>query len=113
MFVEISNTKTKSFILGGIYRSPNSSISHRENQNEMIDNLHMCNKDIILVGDWNYPEIDWKLKQSIMSASHPSSGFLQSCSYTSLVQLVSDPPEQRERVQEIPLILFLPTVKKL
>ena len=58
MFVEILNTKTKSFIVGVIYRSPNSSLSYTENLNEMIDNLHMCNKDIILVGDWNYPEID-------------------------------------------------------
>ena len=91
MFVEISNTKTKSFIVSVIYRSPNSSLSHSKNLNEMIDNLHICYKDIIFVGDRNYPGIDGKAKQNMMSANHPSSGFLQSCSNASLVQLVSEP----------------------
>ena len=51
----------------------------------------MCKKDITLVGDWNYPQIIWKLKQSIMPPNHPSSTFLQSCSTASLAQLVKEP----------------------
>ena len=69
MFVEISKTTTKSLIVGVIHRSPSSSLFHNENLNEMIDNLHKFNDDIIFVSDWNYAEINWKLKQSMMSAS--------------------------------------------
>ena len=58
MFVEISDTKSKRFIVGVIYRSPNSSLYHSQNLNELIDNLHMCKKDLILAVDWNYPEIN-------------------------------------------------------
>ena len=66
IFVEISNTRSKPFIVGVIYRSPKSSLFHSQNLYELIGNLHMCKKDIILVSDWNYPKINWKLKQSIV-----------------------------------------------
>ena len=44
MFVEISDTKTKSLVVGVIYRSPNSSLIYSQNLNEMIENLHCVTK---------------------------------------------------------------------
>ena len=86
--VKVSDTRSKLFIVGIIYRSPNSSLCYSQDLNKLIDNLHMYKKDIILGGDWNYPETNWKLKQSIMPPDHPSSTFQQSCSNASLAQLV-------------------------
>ena len=79
----------------------------------MIDSVHVRNKDIILVGDWNYPKIDWKVRRSMMSANHPSSGFLRSCRNASLVQLVSEPTRVKRMSAENILDLVLANCKEI
>ena len=90
-FVEISNGKFKSFLLGVVYRSPNASVLHSQTVNDLIEALHTTNKNLLLVGDFNYPQIDWIKKISKASNTHPSSRFLQCCSNASLTQLVEEP----------------------
>ena len=43
-FVEISNGKFKSFLLGVVYRSPNASVLHSQTVNDLIEALHTTKK---------------------------------------------------------------------
>ena len=44
-----------------------------------------------MLGDWNYPEIDWAALKSNISENHPATGFLLACSNASLVQKINVP----------------------
>ena len=96
-FVEVSNTNSldKSFIVGAIYRSPNADAAHNQALNELIESPCFATKDVLILGDWNYPEIDWSVPTCVTSENHPACMFLASCSTASLTQHVMHPTRVR------------------
>jgi len=63
-------------VVGVCYRSPNLQFSDRDNNNElcnMIEEVH--GKSVILMGDFNYPDIDWS---SMQGQSRDSQQFVNS-----------------------------------
>ena len=74
-FVEITFKNSKSLVIGVAYRSPNAESAHNQALNDLFDGLYSTTKHIILLGDLNYPEIDWAALKSNSSENHPATGF--------------------------------------
>ena len=67
-----------------IYRSPNSSI---ENNNKLNDLIRSIPENSVIVGDFNYPSVDWEL----MRARGNATDFLDALSENFLTQHVTFP----------------------
>ncbi|XP_033731479.1 uncharacterized protein LOC117321118 [Pecten maximus] len=79
-----------------VYRSPNSS-NENNNLNYLIDimeNTHTSH--VLLVGDFNYKEIDWEKQMSSTGPNHPSTKFLETIRDKLLSQHVISPTRYRE-----------------
>ena len=88
-FLNISYNK-QNLICGVVYRSPNSTLENDKSLNELIDlasNLSISSK-LMLVGDFNYKDIDWKSYSSKHSLNHPVSNFLDTLLKNNLFQHV-------------------------
>ena len=93
-FVDLSNGSSKLLTIGAVYRSPNATREHSQLLNKLIDDLQFTKKNIIIIGDWNYPEINWSSKSCCVAETHPASEFLQSYGNTSLTQLIDKPTKE-------------------
>ena len=62
MFIKINISKEKYFVFGAIYRSPNCSEKENDDICTQIYNVskrfHGLDQKYVIVGDFNYPEID-------------------------------------------------------
>ena len=69
---------------GVVYRSPNSSICINDNINTVLQRAYQLSNftQLLLMGDFNYPEIDWSSSTVIGSDSIPAAVFLNSCEDT-------------------------------
>ena len=79
-------------MIGLCYRSDNTLVVGQENEVRLRGLLHeVCNQHLILMGDFNYPGIDWSLNSTSASVNYGTSDFLQTVDYCFLVQHVQDP----------------------
>ena len=84
-------------ILGCIYRSPNST---EENNNYLIKLINeVCanlreNEKIVIMGDFNLPDIDWQLMKS-RSTNGFSTNFVDVVQDNYLNQMVAEPTRAR------------------
>ena len=63
IFVKVKLLSKKIVLLGCIYRSPNSTNENNENLLLLLEEVCGLRRDIlIIVGDFNYKEVDWVLK---------------------------------------------------
>ena len=53
IWLEISPPKSKSFLVGNMYRPPDSRVEYNDRFEEFIDSLIDENKEFILLGDFN------------------------------------------------------------
>ena len=87
----------ENFILSVIYRSPNCNDVDNENLNNFIS--HMCQNHgknkIIIMGDFNFPDIDWTMDISNKSEEHIASKFLSCTHENYLNQIVNSPTHFR------------------
>ena len=63
LFIKINQINThNSLIMGCVYRSPSSSTSNDEHLCELLNDVFSVsnNNNVIVVGDFNYPHIDWE-----------------------------------------------------
>ena len=59
IWVRLEITPKNHILLGGIYRSPNSNTYNNDLLIDLFDKL-TNNTDIVVMGDFNFKEIDWK-----------------------------------------------------
>jgi len=83
-------------VVGVVYRSPSSS----DVQNEQLPNMlrEVANgksSHVMIMGDFNYPEIDWGLQMSSAPSKHSSHVFLTGCMDSFLFQHVQQPTHYR------------------
>jgi hypothetical protein len=70
VFVECHPQNGRNLLVGLIYRSPNSSPENTEKLNSLLKQASETAKgDLILLGDYNFPEIDWSQEISNASAT--------------------------------------------
>ena len=74
IFCRISNPDGQHFVFGVIYRSPNCTTNETNDLNNQIkfvaNKTLSSNEKLILVGDFNYKEIDWENEICHTALSH-------------------------------------------
>ena len=83
-------------LIGVLYRSPGSSVSEN---NMFIEQFSTVMKEkhshLLIIGDFNFPEIDWSLQISNASRNHPSHDFISCYKDSFLYQHVTQPTHYR------------------
>ena len=106
VWCQINLKNNDKMIVGCIYRSPNSTI---ENNKELFQLLNSVNNKhfshILIVGDFNCKEIDWRLQSTSVNENHVASQLLECVRDCFMYQHVAEPT--RFRIGEISSILDL------
>ena len=82
----------ENIVLACVYRSPNSTHDNSNNINKSLENLlrRFClNLNLLVVGDFNYPKIDWEHYSTSSSPNDLNSKFLEctrDCFFEQLLQ---------------------------
>jgi len=89
-------TRTETMAIGVVYRSPNST----EQQNRSMEaNIRSTADDqfhyFLLMGDFNFPEIDWNIFQVNAADNHPAVSFMNCIQDLFLHQHVLEPTHYR------------------
>ncbi len=94
--------------IGCMYRSPNSDAENDEKLREQIRSLkeHKHEK-LLLMGDFNHPQIDWTNKVCLENLQHPAMKFLECTQDAYLYQHVQEPTRVRMGQQSNILDLVL------
>ena len=96
-WVESKLRDADTLLIGVFYRSPNSS---RENHDKLRDLIHEAvsrkSSHLLLMGDFNYNDIDWRLETSPPRLDHPAMAFKECLRDCYLFQRVKDPTYYRE-----------------
>ena len=99
LFLKVISSKC-SFVLGIVYRSPSCQEEENDKINTQIDSaikhLKSQSEHLILLGDFNYPEISWEDETCSHAPSHKSAdSFLENFHFNDLSQLVTEPTHHR------------------
>ena len=107
LWISIRLLSQDKLLLGGIYRSPSTDITTSTKQlSSLLKIVTDTNPShLIIMGDFNYPEIDWNYTISRAAGIHPSHIFLHSIQDSLLYQHVTQPT--RHRLGESPNTLDL------
>lgn len=106
--VEIKDKDNNWILIQCIYRSPNSTGNFMEEIRELLElkaNQYHHFPNTIIVGDFNFREINWETESTNSSENHPSNAFLELVKDNFLQQHVNKPT--RIRGNDQPSILDL------
>ncbi|MES9905973.1 MAG: reverse transcriptase family protein [Sedimenticola sp.] len=93
----IKLTNHDTLLIGCLYRSPNSNIENLHNISELLQNTKSCHDThLLIMGDLNYKEINWKVGSTTVSENHPATLFLEITRDNFLFQHVLEPTRYRE-----------------
>ena len=97
VFSKITLPNNEFFIPGVIYRSPASNDIENKKLNELLDTVAHTyqNHQFVLVGDLNYPDIDWISEECNKSEDHRAFKFLNTVHKNYLTQFVDKPTHYR------------------
>ena len=108
IFCDIKLNDKDNLLVGVCYRSPNSTA---ENNNKFFDMLNQLEKvsysHTLLIGDFNFPEINWINGQVTASDTHPATVFYDSVHDLFLYHHVDFPTRYREGQEPSTLDLIL------
>ena len=101
IFCKVKLTKETELTLGVVYRSPNSDREGNEKINLQIETV--CNtfynknnnNKLIILGDFNYPDINWTKQTSNRDDEHKSTIFLNTVQDNYLTQMIDRPTHYR------------------
>ena len=98
IFCKILTNNNDFLIFGLVYRSEDKCTdTENENLNKQIDFImqkYSKNK-VIIVGDFNYPDIEWEHDHCNKSPEHKSSKFLETINDNFLTQCVTEPTHHK------------------
>jgi len=95
IFLNIRCNGRTGFLLGNIYRSPNSDAHNDAEIFSLINTVAgLNNTQILLVGDFNFPDIDWNIWSSNHGSSQ-STAFIDVLRDNMLLQHVTMPTRAR------------------
>ena len=97
VWVDVNINKQDRILIGGIYRSPNSEHDNTQILFDLINSAcqEKC-KHKIIVGDFNFPEIDWSNWTTSTNENHNSFRFLECLRDNYLEQFVNQPTRWRD-----------------
>ena len=82
-------------LVGTVYRSPNSTAENDALVNELLSCILEGRLHILIVGDFNHPEINWTTESTPRDLNHPASLFMEAIRDSFLVQHVVKPTHYR------------------
>ena len=95
-------------LIGAIYRSPNSNVANSRQLIELINTAVGLKYDYtVLVGDFNYPNINWKDWTTPFNHTHPEFQFIECLRDNFMNQYISKPTRYREGQTANILDLFI------
>ena len=84
-------------LIGAIYRSPNSNVANSRQLIELISRAVGLKYDYtVLVGDFNYPNINWKDWTTPFNHTHPEFQFIECLRDNFMNQYISKPTRYRD-----------------
>ena len=89
IYFNVSNLSTY-VNLAITYRSPNSSKEENDKINKQLIQASKSLKDLIIFGDFNYPDIDWENMHCKKKDQHPAQIFLQNIIENNILQHVKE-----------------------
>ena len=89
LYLKVTNSSTI-LHLGIVYRSPNISKADDMKLNKQLKLASKKLKNLIIYGDFNHPEIDWKSMNSSKGEDHQATEFLHVVQDCKLDQLVTE-----------------------
>jgi ribonuclease P/MRP protein subunit RPP40 len=97
IFLKIELDDDKRLIFGNLYRSPSSKTENNIKINDAITSIARNTQDpVLIVGDFNYGEIDWNLIQVPDDSTHCNEQlFIKTLRKIFLIQHVTNPTRQR------------------
>jgi len=89
--------KNEVIVLGNVYRNWSSDYDNHKNLCQLIDEVCIYSKDkkLVIVGDFNYKDIDWSSYCCHENVQKPSHLFLQNILINNLCQHITDFTRQR------------------
>lgn len=83
----------KDFIFSACYRSPSSTNTFCNELSDILSNLtqQFSSFPLFLVGDFNFPGIDWKTQPTLIKGGSECLAFINLCIDFNLTQLVTNP----------------------
>ena len=97
MWCEIRLDGNDKLLIGCVYRSPSSTNANNSQLQELILNSYRRNPShLLIVGDFNYLEINWVSWTSSVVSQHNSKDLIDTLQDNFLVQLVDKPTRYRE-----------------
>ena len=82
--------------IGVIYRSPSSDNENNDNLCHLINEAMWDNpENLLILGDFNYKEIDWASGRCHTQPAHPAHRFLSACKNAFLIQNQTEPTRFR------------------
>ena len=83
--------------MGGVYRSPSSNDVNNQHLNILINEaLDLKLNYTVIVGDFNYPSINWNDWCTSENENHPSFTFIECLRDTFLSQFILEQTRYRE-----------------
>ena len=95
IFVDCKIEGGKQLTVGLIYRSPNSALENN-NLNELIQAIPKMAQNLLLLGNFNFTQIDWNSESTNTGENHPAALFLHAVKEAFLIQHQKDPTRIRE-----------------
>ena len=84
-------------LIGTIYRSPNSDESNNNKLNLLLDEINRSNfKHVLIIGDFNYKDIDWETRTTKLGTESATSKFLDRINLNDWYQHVQQSTRYRE-----------------
>jgi hypothetical protein len=97
IWVQIDLPHNKNVLVGCIYRSPNSSDENNSRLLTLLTQATLIKADtLIIMGDFNYKEIDWANNMVHTRESHPAYQIYNTINDLFLDQLITTPTRHRE-----------------
>ena len=86
----------KKLLIGLVYRSPGSTEAANDELCTIVKQFGVSgNCDKLLLGDFNFPEIDWETESCHKGLNHPASKFLEATRDAFLIQHQHQPTRHR------------------
>ena len=77
IWCEIPLKDNDKLLLGTVYRSPNSTTDNNKQLNNVILNMTKDHSHVLVVGDFNYPDLDWAEETSPASTRNEATVFME------------------------------------
>ena len=114
IFVDCKLSKNELLTVGIVYRSPNSSDENSRELNNLIRRtVDYRDKNILIVGDFNYPEILWETESTRTQPDHDAAVFLDTCKDAYLIQHQSENTRYRHNQKPSLIDLVLSNKEEL